>query len=306
MKLWLWIPILLVPLAGCSGQKSAEKARDENGAGRPLVHAANYPLKHFAERISAPWVDVRLPVPVGVDPAFWKPEPEDVLALQQADLIVLNGASYETWLSNVSLSPSKLVDTSARFRDRLIPLKDVRTHSHGPEGAHEHSGTAVTTWLDFGLAVEQARAIKVAFVARWPKYKGRFEAQFEDLAQELGALDREIGKIVASNPSLPVFFSHPIYQYFQAKYGMNGYSVHWEPNAMPSDEQWVDIVELAKGHPARHLIWEGKPLPETKERLKTLGIESVVFDPCAITPKRSEFSAMMARNVESLRKVYPK
>ena len=304
MKIWLLIAALSVTLVGCSGEKNAGTGSDSKGTERPLVYVANYPLKYFTERISTPLVDVRFPVPGGEDPAFWKPLPEDVLALQQADLIVLNGASYESWLKNVSLSPSKLVDTSAGFHDRFIPLDESVTHSHGLEGKHEHSGTAFTTWLDFSLAVEQARAIKDALVLRWPQHKDQFEAQFNKLAQELSALGVGIKEIVAGNPNLPVVFSHPVYQYFRARYGINGRSVHWEPDEMPSDALWKKFSDLTNEHPAKCMIWEGRPLPEIAARLKTMGIASVVFDPCGNVPEQGDFSAIMDRNVETLRNVF--
>ena len=37
---------------------------------------------------------VTLPMPNDIDPAFWSPKAADVLALQKADLILLNGANY--------------------------------------------------------------------------------------------------------------------------------------------------------------------------------------------------------------------
>jgi zinc transport system substrate-binding protein len=269
-----------------------------------LVYASNYPLQYFAERISTPLVDVRLPVPAGEDPAFWNPSPEDVLALQQADLVVLNGASYESWLKNVSLPTSRLVDTSEGLKDQFIAQEEVTTHSHGLDGTHEHSATAFTTWLDLVLGVEQARAIKDAFSARWPEHRGQFETQFEELAQELKALDEELEEIVEGAPSVPVVFSHPVYQYFARRYRVNGRSVHWEPDEMPTDAMWEELADLSREHPAKCMIWEERPLPETAARLTAMGIESEVFDPCARTPAQGDFLDVMVGNVETLRDVF--
>jgi zinc transport system substrate-binding protein len=306
MKIWHLVAALSIMLAGCSGEQGAETGSQSQGSGRPLVYASNYPLQYFAERISTPLVDVRLPVPAGEDPAFWEPAPEDVSALQQADLVVLNGASYESWIKNVSLSSSKLVDTSARLRDRLVTLEGAGTHSHGLEGEHEHSNTAFTTWLDLTLAVEQARAIKDAFAARWPEHKGQFETQFEKLAKELEALDAEIKEVVKGAPSVPVVFSHPVYQYFARRYGLNGRSVHWEPHEMPSDAMWRDLSALTATHPAKWMIWEGEPSPEIRAKLTAQGIQSIVFDPCAGTPEGGEFTSVMKLNMAALKTVFGK
>ena len=304
MKIWPWIAALMVLLTGCSGDEGAEKGGQSGGPDRPVVIASNYPLWYFAEKISAPLVDVELPVPADGDPAFWKPTPDDIQALQQADLILLNGASYESWLKNVSLPTSRMVVTSDGFKDRFIALEEATTHSHGLDGEHEHSATAFTTWLDPSLAVEQARAIKDAFSTRWPEHKGQFESQFATLVQELQALDAEIREIVEGDPSVPVVFSHPVYQYFAHRYGLNGRSVHWEPHEMPSDAMWQEFTTLLVSHPARWIIWEGEPSPEIKTKLTALGIRSVVFDPCAGPPDSGDFASVMKQNLAALKIVY--
>jgi zinc transport system substrate-binding protein len=304
MKTWHWAVVLSLFLAACSGEKGSETGTQSADSGKPVVYASNYPLQYFAERISTPIVTVQLPAPAGEDPAFWSPTPEDVVAMQKADLVLLNGASYESWLKNVSLSPSKMVDTSAPLKDRFIPLEGVGTHSHGSEGGHEHSGTAFTTWLDLTMAVEQARAIKDAFASRWPEHGGQFESQFASLAEDLASLDRELEEVVKKDPSVPVLFSHPVYQYFARRYGINGRSVHWEPHEMPSDDNWQDLEALTVGHPAEWMIWEARPSPEIAERLAAQGIQSVVFDPCAGTPDGSDFVSVMRLNVEALSTVF--
>jgi len=37
------------------------------------------------------------------DPVNWKPGSEAIARMQSADLVILNGAGYETWLGWVSL-----------------------------------------------------------------------------------------------------------------------------------------------------------------------------------------------------------
>ncbi len=301
--LLILLAALTILFVASLGEEEEEGVGRSGDPGRPLVYASNYPLQYFAERISAPLVDVRLPVPAGEDPAFWKPAPEDVLALQQADLVVLNGASYESWLKNVSLPTSRLVDTSEGLKEHFIAQEGATTHSHGPDGKHEHSAIAFTIWLDLALALEQARAIRDAFCTRWPEHRGQFEAQFEELATELQAMDARIKEIVNRAPSVPVVFSHPVYQYFADRYGINGLSVHWEPDEMPSDAMWQELTTLLRSHPTKWMIWEGEPSSDIRAKLTGLGIKSVVFDPCADTPDGGDFASVMKLNMTALETV---
>ncbi|MCH9008842.1 zinc ABC transporter substrate-binding protein [candidate division KSB1 bacterium] len=291
----------LVFLAGCTDSQEDKLSQSKNeGETRPVVYVSNYPLQYFVKRL-APWTDVRFPAAESADPAFWKPTPEDVSAMQQADLIVLNGASYESWLKNVTLPPSKLLNTAAGFKDRLIPLADKTTHSHGLEGEHEHSAMAFTTWLDIKLAVEQAQSITTALAARWPEHSSEVKTVFTALKNDLQLLDEQMQNTVRTAQDRPVIFSHPIYQYLQKRYGINGKSVQWEPDVMPDEGMWQELNQLIRDHPAKWIIWEGVPLPRIVARLESLGIRSVVFDPCVGTPSQEDFLSTMKINLVALK-----
>jgi len=247
---------------------------------------------------------IHLSPPADVDPAFWKPQPEDIQGMQKSDLILLNGASYESWLATVTLPTSKLVTTSAGFKDELIPLEASETHTHGPSGEHAHSGTAFTTWLDLSLAVKQAQATRDAMSKRWPEHEAQFSAQFEKLKSELEALDREFAKVVSADAKPPVLFSHPVYQYSERRYGINGRSLHWEPGEMPTEAMWGKLNAVLASHPAKWMLWEGAPLPAVVDRLRAMGIESLVYSPCSGKPDQGDFLKVMRENLQNLKQVY--
>ncbi len=283
------------PYAAHSGTRNSE----------PLtVYVVNYPLAYFAQRIAGGQATVEFPCPAGQDPAYWVPNVSVVSAYQKADLILLNGADYAKWINKVSLPRSKMVNTSIKFKDRYIKLEEAVTHSHGPEGKHEHRGIAFTTWLDFDLAAKQAAAILDAMVRKRPGLRSRFQEDCEGLRKDLEALDRDVQAAVAKDPSRPFIASHPAYQYFAKRYGLNVKSVHWEPDQVPGEKEWQQLKELLKGHQAKWMIWEGKPVQETKDKLKSLGVAGLVFDPCGNSPEEGDFISVMRENVRNLRKAY--
>ena len=271
---------------------------------QPIVAVTNYPLQYFTERIVGDHIKVIFPIPSGVDPAFWIPEPGGVLDFQSADVILLNGASYSKWLDKVTLPRRKLVNTSQLFKDRYIPIQDVTTHRHGPQGKHDHAGLAFTTWIDFQQAIQQAEAVLNAVANLTPQYKKPFEANFLDLKNDLLALDRRLEQIVANNRGRPLVASHPIYDYFARRYDLNIRSVLWEPDDVPDARQWLELETLLKNHPAKWMIWEGEPNSQSVEKLKSLGIDSVIFDPAGNVPESGDFLSIMDQNVESLKQVF--
>jgi zinc transport system substrate-binding protein len=294
---WRWILTIILFIIVFSAQYSA--------AAEPLnVYVVNYPLKYFAERIGGDHVKVEFPVPADVDPAYWNPDLTNISAFQKADLIVLNGAGYAKWVAKVSLPRSKIVNTSRKFKDRYIFTKEVVTHSHGAGGDHAHEALAFTTWLDLTLAARQAEAIASAMGRKRPELRDTFQSNFEALARDLKGLDQDIQAIISQKPSTPLIASHPVYDYFTRRYGLNIVSVHWEPDQVPGDEQWSALKAILKQHPAKWVIWEGEPVQVSVDRLKTHGIDSLVFDSCGNVPDQGDFLTVMQRNVEGLRKAF--
>jgi zinc transport system substrate-binding protein len=299
---------VVLAFAGCAPRddESGMPPGEPDDASSFSVYTVNYPLQYFAQRIGGDRVSVVFPAPADVDPASWAPDPENIAGYQRADLILLNGAGYASWVERASLARSRLVDTSAAFRSRYIPLEDAVTHGHGPEGEHSHEGYAFTTWLDPGLAVEHARAILEAFVEARPRDAPVFHAGFASLEADLVDLDRQLDEWSRTVGETPLIFSHPVYHYFARRYGLDAVSLHWEPNETPDERQWQGLDDLIQERPVRWMIWEDRPLDATVERLRSPGIESVVLAPCANTPRDGDYLEIMQRGITALKRIGPR
>ena len=274
-------------------------------AEEPLtIYTVNYPLQYFAQRIAGNHARVIFPAPLDQDPAFWMPDAEMIGKYQRADLILLNGANYAKWNDMASLPWLKMVDTSSAYSSDFIITAKAKTHSHGLEGVHSHAGTAFTTWLDFNQAVQQAEAIKNALINKNHSLQAEFESNFLILKQELLALDEELRKMTAAQPDLSLMASHPVYQYLARRYQIKLDTVLWEPDEFPAAVEWQNLEQKLIRHSAQWMIWEGKPLPETAAKLKSLGLNSLVFDPCANRPETGDFLNTMRQNIDNLRKAY--
>lgn len=292
---------LALTLVGCP--ESGVLPDDPSAIGLPddaviRVEVVNYPLKYLAERIGGERVEVRFRTPAGIDPAFWAPDAADIVAFQDADLVLLNGAGYERWIDRVSLLPDTVLDTSNGFRERYITIESAVTHSHGSEGKHSHGDTAFTTWIDPLLAIEQARAIRDALSAKRPAHATEFERGFAALETDLLAVDQEFEAAFARYDGGPLLASHPVYQYLARRYGLQVASVHFEPDEPPDDKDWRELRDLAASNRARWMLWEAEPLNPTAQRLAALGVGVIVFDPCAASPPAGDFLTVMQDNLE--------
>lgn len=267
------------------------------------IAVANYPLAYFAERIGGTEVEVIYRIPEDTDPAFWEPDGKDIEVFQSADLILMNGATYSKWADKVSLPASKVTDTSAAFRDQWIEVKEEATHSHGKQGEHSHDGIAFTTWIDFNQAILQADSIREALQKLRPAQIELFALNFDLLKQDLLGLDQSMKEFGARMAGKPVMASHPVYQYWARRYQINLKSVLWEPDVVPTDAQMDDLKKVLAGHPSKWFIWEGSPLEASMAKVKELGIDSVVFDPCGSKPDGGNWLTVMKENLANLQKI---
>ncbi len=291
--------LLFGGLAACGGSEPAPEP-SADAASAALVYSVNYPLLYFAERIGGDRVQAVLPARPGVDPAHWSPGPETIAEYQGADLVLLNGLGYASWVGRASLRRARLIDASASFAERAIPIKGSVLHTHGPEGAHSHRGLAFTSWLDPELAMAMSTAVRDALSAARPSWQAEFDARAAALTADLKALDRQLAATAARIGNEPLVFSHPVYQYLARRYGLNGRSLEWEPDEPPSARMWRDLGLLLSEHPARWIIWESEPLADTLQRLEERGLRSVVYEPCGATPDQGDFLSVMRANARRL------
>ena len=264
------------------------------------VQADSYPVAYFAERLAGEAAEVTLPVPPNRDPAFWTPSIAEIAAYQAADLILLNGAGLAQWTTRATLPRARILDSSAGFADRFIGTEGV-THSHGPEGEHSHAATASFTWLDFRQAALQAEAVAEALKRLLPHEAAMLDANLRALAADLSALDAEASAIAALAAGRPLLASHPRYQYFARRYGLDVESVEWEPGEAPTAEELVELDTLLEAHPATVMLWEAEPGAEAAQALDARDISVVVFTTAANRPAEGDFLGAMRANLARLR-----
>ena len=247
---------------------------------RPVVVADSYPMAYFAERLAGGAAEVRLAVPEGRDPASWRPTLAEIVDIQSADLIVLNGSGLADWTTRTALPRARTVDTGQGLAGDLIAT-DTITHSHGQEGSHSHEDVAANTWLDLALAARQAEALGAAMARTLPD--APVEANLADLRAELAALDAAGDALVDGAP-VPAMASHPRYEYLGHAYGLDVAALDWEAGAMPGASQLAELERRAAESGARLLIWEAEPPAEAREAVAALGLAQAVVPPLAMPP----------------------
>ena len=68
--------------------------------------------------------------------------------------------------------------------------------------------------------------------------------------------------------------------------------------------RWRELATIREDFPASWMIWEDAPLPEISGRLESIGVGSVVYDPCAGGPASGDFPSLMEENVRGLHRAF--
>lgn len=289
-------------LAACGKPTASTPSPASN---RPLqVQASFYPLAYFAARIAGPHAQVSCPLPKEADAAFWEPAPEVLAKIQQADLILVNGANFERWVTTATLPESRMVVCAEAFKPQWITIKNAVTHSHGPGGAHTHSGVNGHTWTDPVNAVAEANAIRDALIAKDGAHKADFMANAKALENDLLALESEFKAIPVKGE---IFASHPSYDYLARRANWNLVVFTLEPGEAPTEAQIAQLREAATRHPgAKLMLWEEEPCEASKKLMAELKLKTVVFDPCEQPPEKGDFLSRMRENAARLKEAVEK
>ena len=174
------------------------------------------------------------------------------------------------------------------------------SHSHGPDGEHDHDETAFTTWLDQSIALEQAKLIYETLKNAYPESSQEFDDNYKALKAELTALDTQMEIAFSSWTDASVSASHPVYQYLGARYGLNIHSEHWEPGQKVDPDVVKTFIESLHKNDSQMMLWEGDPHPENRKLLEEANIKVVVFHPCGNKPDQGDYLTIMKQNLENL------
>lgn len=284
-------------------------------AGAAQVMTTFYPTTYFAERIAAgggtggksDLVRVECPLPPGADPIHWQPSVEVIGRFQSAEVIVLNGASFELWASTASLPMSRVVDTARVFESEFLRY-ETTAHSHGAAGAHAHEGIDGHTWLDPKNAERQAEQILIAMSRRWPSHERHFRDGFAALKADLDDLDRRLLAVGPQMSNVAILASHPAYNYLARRYRWPLVNVDVPPDQAltPARLEQLKRAMSASGRARAVLLFESAPEESAASSLALVeGLTPVVFEPAEnVSSDRlgsgENYISIMRKNVQNL------
>jgi zinc transport system substrate-binding protein len=231
------IPLAMIATANTS--RPAQQYEEENE--KITVVASFYPLYEFASRVVDDRAEVSSLVPAGVEPHDWEPTAEDVLRGRSADMLVINGVGFESWVDDVKATVVANTSEGIKFDYEEEKGEGEDEHGHGSDG-----GVNPHIWLDPMLAKHQVDKIRNVIVSADPVNADYYNENSDRFAEELDSLDAFIRSELADCEKLDFIAFHDAFVHFSERYGLRQHSIHGvspEGEILPQTIQ--HIVELA-------------------------------------------------------------
>lgn len=277
--------VCLMALGGCDHTDPLQQASappPESG-----VVTTFYPTRYFAQRIGGGLVRVECVTPPGNDPSRWRPDAATITRIQDAALIVINGAGFEQWVATASLPLTKVCDSSRVFRSEFVQF-DATRHSHGAAGEHSHEGTDGHTWMDPRNATRQAEQIMLSMARSWPAHERAFRDNYQTLAADLAVLADRMDGLSTRIRGVRLLASHPAYNYLAVRSLWPIKNIDLPPDAVPTRQLMSEFGRAIAGADLAVVLFEEEPIPEVVKAVCDAGpVRVVVFSPAEL-PEESD------------------
>lgn len=216
-----------------------------SAAARPLVVASNTILHDLVREIAGDTLDHRSLVAPGVDPHHFEPRPADVRLLARADLLVVNGLGYESWLTQRLITQSGFRGTLVTASDGITPLESTCSTGHH----HHHDHRDPHAWQDPRHVATYVANLRDALVLLAPDHAALYTERAAAYTEQLLALDAFARQHLASLPPerRKLVTSHDSLGYFGHAYDLTLIPISGLiPGQEPSARDLAQLIRLIR------------------------------------------------------------
>ena len=178
---------------------------------RPLVVASASMFRDMAEVISGGLVETASIVPIGGDPHKYEPTPADVVLVARADLVLVNGLTFEGWINELVANSGTAAATVTVTEGIGAIASEDYVNSSDPHA-----------WMTAANGKIYARNVRDALIRLAPEHAEEFRFNAGLYLQQLDDLDREIFAAIATvpEPQRILITSHDAFRYYGRHYGI--------------------------------------------------------------------------------------
>ena len=263
------------------------------------VETLSFPASYLVEELAGDLLEEHCVLPVGEDSVTWMPSPEQIANIQGADLIIGNGAGFETWVKTASLPTSKLI-LSAIGLDLIHG--EASTHSHGKGGDHSHGAVDPHTWASIALYKKQAFTVSAGLGRIIPENRALLSKNLKILQGNLDALDLAYKKAFAPLSGLKMAANHPSYSYLARDYNLQIQAFDFAPELAVDAMGLEAFNHWAEGIDSPILLWESQPSQIAKDSFPK-NVQHIYIDPLEQPNGDYDYISQAKANIERFQSI---
>ena len=268
-------------------------------------------LADFVRQVGGDRVQVHSLISGLADEHTYHPKPSDLLALQQARLLVKVGLGMEVWLDGLLQNAGRADRVVVTASDGIPLIRDRGARRNGGDDAddvkrpfkEQQTQGNVHIWLDPENAKAMVRHIADGLVRVDPGHQNDYRYRQSEYLKTLDRLTAEIKKKTATLPDRKIVTYHPAWPYFARRFGLSirGEIVAQE-GAEPSPKRLVRLVDRMHKEKIRVIVSEPQLDGKVPQALAAeTGARVVVLSPQAgALPGTSTYVDLIRHNARVL------
>jgi zinc transport system substrate-binding protein len=251
----------------------------EMEGGKLKVVTSFYPLAFFAHEIGGEEVTVKQLIPDNTEVHTWQPSFADILAVDEADVIIYNGASLDHWFEDDILT---IIDSSDKI---IVETTDgiqlLETEQENGDHEHIHEGLYDPhTWISPFIAKQQAQKIYEALVQKDPNHEDYYSERWQNLKTRFEELDNNYLAGLSTRNREEIFVAHSAFGYLADRYSFEQHGVIGiSADEQPSASVYANLVEMMVEHETFVVyvdpVYSGESAQTLKNELERLSGQDV-------------------------------
>ena len=238
------------------------------------VSTSFYPLEFLAKEIGGQLVDAKNITPAGSEPHEYEPTQQQIIDIQNADLLLYNGAGLESWTTKVeqaSFKPKSILELSKSFE-----LSELDEDGKKVQDPH--------IWLSPNNYIKMAKFVNTTLQQGQSKEKQAIiQSNAETLVKKLETLSSNFKtKLNSTNCKNTKFVTnHDAFNYLAKDYGLEALSISGlSPEAEPTTKELADLASIIKSNNIKYVLTETIASPKLAQTLaKEVGITTLEMNP---------------------------
>ncbi len=299
-----------------------------------------YPLAYLAEEIIGDKGSVNN-IGENQDPHDFKPTAKDILAMQNADLVILQGAELEPWgediehqlekegvnvlvvTENLDLYEAESEDEHTEHSEHAEESHDEHEEDHDDHGEehegdheeshddheedhhdeHNHGLFDPHTWLDLDLMTETATQIAEHVSKIDSENKVAYQANLSRIKDSLESLNDEYKNSLSSCTVKEVITSHDAFGYIGRNYNFEIHTISgFSTQDTPSSITLAKLKEEAEEGITTILLEQNSISAYGETLARETGLNTLPINPIVYNiPEGQDYQSMMLSNLETFK-----